>query len=145
MNQALISGCSRGLGYHLLVEYLSSGWIVYPIVRNASSIENVTSEFEAICRPIVCDITSENAGESITGVLKGNAAILSLVVNNAGMGGRGISLSQIDCSFLSQMISTHCTGAIRVAQACQPFLVDGQSKIVNISSRLGAGTARSGQ
>ena len=138
MNQALISGCSRGLGYHLLIEYLSSSWIVYPIVRDPSSIENVTSEFEGTCRPIICDITRENAGESIAGVLSEHSAVLSLVVNNAGIGGKGINLSQIDCSFLSQMISTHCTGAIRVTQACQPFLDDGQSKIVNISSRLGS-------
>ena len=120
------------------MEYLSNGWIVYPIVRDASSIKNIRSEFDANCRPIVCDITRESAGETITGVLRGHSAVLSLVINNAGIGGKGINLSKIDCSYLNLLLSTHCMGAIRVTQACQPFLVDGQSKIVNISSRLGS-------
>ena len=137
-DSVVISGCSRGLGYHLLLEYLSNGWIVYPIVRDASSIKNIRSEFDANCRPIICDITRESAGESISGVLSKHTANLSLVINNAGLSGKGISLSKIDCSNLNLLLSTHCMGAICVTQACQPFLVDGQSKIVNISSRLGS-------
>ena len=139
MQHALITGCTRGLGYHLLKAYLEDEWTVFPLVRNAASIRHLIEEHAGRCFPIISDITGRDIETKLQSVLHANGAKLSVIINNAGTGGRREpSIVEVDAEFLSSMVSTHCIGAISVVRAALPFVHKGASTVVNVSSRLGS-------
>ncbi|MDQ8188550.1 SDR family NAD(P)-dependent oxidoreductase [Pelagicoccus sp. SDUM812002] len=139
MKQVLITGCTRGLGYHLLKTYLNDGWTVFPLVRDLERISEIIKENRETCFPIHSDLTNSKIKTTIQNELEKNKASLTVVINNAGTGGgHESSIKDIELDFLSSMISTHCTGALAVVQASLPFLQKGKSTIVNVSSRLGS-------
>lgn len=139
MHHALVTGCSRGLGYHLLHTYLEDGWTVFPVVRNTAPISHLSKRHAGRCFPIHSDITSQDLEKSLRSVLLANDAKLSVVINNAGTGGRHEpSISKVDARFLASMVSTHCIGAISVVKAALPFIQKASSNVVNVSSRLGS-------
>lgn len=139
MKQALITGCTRGLGFHLLERYLSDGWTVYPLVRSTESIEHLIENHPGRCVPIQCDVSGPDVSQKIQNILSANRAKISVIINNAGTGGgHEPTIKEVDIDLLSRMVSTHCIGAVTVVQAVLPFVVRGSSSVINVSSRLGS-------
>ena len=64
----LITGANIGFGRALLDVYIKSGWTVFPLVRRQEDAEALVATYHSACFTIVADVTSENAGETITGI-----------------------------------------------------------------------------
>src|SRR5690606_31792174 len=62
-----------------------------------------------------------------------------LLINTAGVGGRGPGLAEIEVDRLRPFFEINTLGPLRVTQAALPALRAGQSKqVVHISSRMGS-------
>lgn len=109
------------------------------MVRDAAAIARLTERYSDRCFPILSDITSRDIEKRLQSVLLANDAKLSVVINNAGSGGRREpGIVEVDADYLVGMVSTHCMGAISVVRAALPFFKKGASTVVNVSSRLGS-------
>jgi NAD(P)-dependent dehydrogenase (short-subunit alcohol dehydrogenase family) len=64
---------------------------------------------------------------------------LSLLINNAGIGGSGHSIEETSIYEIKELFDVHCCGAIRCLQAALPFLRKAeQPTVVKVSSRVGS-------
>jgi NAD(P)-dependent dehydrogenase (short-subunit alcohol dehydrogenase family) len=137
----LITGASRGLGYHLHQLYAERGWTTFPLVRRESAAAGLRDAWGERCHPIVADVSNDECMPKITEVLYRHTQHLNVVVNNAGIGGRTYTISDITAGEVLDLLQAHCLGAICCTQAVLPLLQAAKhAKIVNVTSRLGSMT-----
>ena len=131
-----VTGASRGLGFALTKHFILKQWNVIALVRNKKDAIRLKKLSDAQCFPIVLDIAVNNVQISIRESLEsfGNIDVL---INNAGIGGNSVSLSETTPDEVFSLLNVHCLGVLRVSQAVLPFMKrDGT--IINISSRFGS-------
>ena len=124
---AKVTGGQRGLGKAFVSELLHRGATkVYVTARNPqpSPVRRIV--------PVALDVT-DAASVSALADLAGD---VSIVINNAGVGGSG-PLLQTDLDDIRAVFETNVFGAIRVAQAFAPALArNGGGALVDIHSAL---------
>jgi NAD(P)-dependent dehydrogenase (short-subunit alcohol dehydrogenase family) len=135
----LITGASRGLGRALLEHCHSLGWHVFPLVRDAGMAAYLRGEYPFGCTPIVGDVMRDDVGDAITAALHG-VGHLDILINNAGIPGKGVRLASATPEELNAAFQTHCLGAMRCTKAALPFMEEGKRVIVNVTSRFGSTT-----
>ncbi|AOZ92563.1 SDR family NAD(P)-dependent oxidoreductase [Paenibacillus crassostreae] len=139
MKKILITGANRGLGYELLKVYINSGSIVYPLVRTRESAELLTQEFTINCYPIISDLNTDDSIYKIDNSLKEITTSIDILINNAGISGRGSLIEEVDTDEVNNLFNIHCLGPIRAVKGSIKYLRNSESpKIINISSRLGS-------
>ena len=136
---ALITGVSRGFGLELTREYCRLGWRVFGVLRSKEDGAQLSSEFGEAFVPILVDLRDDAATKNIRLSLEGKTDSLSLLINNAGIGGTGHYIEETSCSEIKELFEVHCCGAIRSLQAALPFLRKAERPtVVNVSSRVGS-------
>lgn len=127
----LITGTSQGLGLALANHYLDQGATVLGVSRKIPPIQS--SEYFHLAAGIT-DMDFHGRLENFLG----ESAIrrIAVVINNAGSAGTGDHLSEVDPADVLEQVNLHCVGALRVIKAARPYL--DQSKVVNVTSRLGS-------
>ena len=136
---ALITGVSRGFGLELTRKYCRLGWRVFGVFRNEADRERLSSEFGEAFVPILADLRDDSAIKKIRFSLEKQTDTLSLLINNAGIGGTGHSIEATSCSEVKELFEVHCGGVIRCLQAALPFLQKSERPtVVNVSSRVGS-------
>ncbi len=144
MKSVLITGAGRGLGKALLQEFWQNGYYVYPLVRKEAHKISIENQYSERCTVIVSDVSDATCGAKIVKAVADHTGILDIVVNNAGMPGKGHQIDQVQLEEILSGFKVHCLGALNVSKACLPYLKKSElGKIVNISSRLGSLTKMS--
>lgn len=135
----LITGVSRGFGLELTREYCRLGWRVFGVFRNKEDRAQLASKFGEAFAPILADLCDDSAVKKIRLSLERETDYLSLLINNAGIGGSGHSIEETSIYEIKELFDVHCCGAIRCLQAALPFLRKAeQPTVVNVSSRVGS-------
>ena len=132
----LITGAGKGFGLALAKTFLREGWVVFALVRNHQDASKLKELNPQSCRPIISDVTSETVGIAVEQALK-HLGVLDVLVNNAGIGGRGKSIETTSAAEIESLLNVHCLGALRVTQAAIPYMKS-NGRIINISSRFGS-------
>jgi NAD(P)-dependent dehydrogenase (short-subunit alcohol dehydrogenase family) len=124
---ALVTGGQRGLGKAFVRELLERGAAkVYATAR-----EPRPSDDPRIV-PVALDVTDPASVSALTRI----AGDISIVINNAGVGGSGPLLTT-DLDAIRTVFETNLFGAIRVAQNFAPILANnGGGALVDIHSAL---------
>jgi NAD(P)-dependent dehydrogenase (short-subunit alcohol dehydrogenase family) len=125
---ALVTGANRGLGAAFARGLLAAGAAkVYAAARDPAG---VTVPGVVAVR---LDVTRPDEVEALARELTD----VSLLVNNAGIGGSGPVLDPLSVDRLRQQFETNAVGPLRMAQAFAPTLAArGGSAIVNVISAL---------
>lgn len=125
---ALVTGANRGLGAAFTRALLAAGAAkVYAAAREAST---VTASGVV---PVRLDVTRADQVEALAREL----GDVSLLVNNAGIGGAGAVLAPSSVDMLRQQFETNAVGPLRMAQAFAPILAAaGSSAVINVISAL---------
>ena len=131
----LITGASRGFGRALLDYYNFSGWSVVPL-GDVGIAERLGTELPN-CKPIVGDVTHDNVGAAVRGVLR-EVSHIDILINNAGIPGQAVQIGSVTPLEVNALIQTHCLGALRCTKAALPFMQDGKRIIINVTSRFGS-------
>lgn len=132
----LITGAGKGFGLALVEAFLKEDWAVYGLVRkheDAAKLKDLSPQW---CKPIISDVTWETVGLEVESALKPSGA-LDVLINNAGIGGRGTSIETTSAAEIESLFNVHCLGVLRVTQAVMPYMRS-RGKIINISSRFGS-------
>lgn len=125
---ALVTGANRGLGAAFTRALLAAGAAkVYAAARDPST---VTASGVV---PVRLDVTRADQVEALAREL----GDVSLLVNNAGIGGSGAVLSPSSIDMLRQQFETNAVGPLRMAQSFAPILAaSGSSAMINVISAL---------
>src|ERR1700722_10399275 len=121
---AMITGAARGFGRAIASAFHSGGWTVLRIVRTPADVETLSAAFTERCSPILADVRDFTACDRVAETIAETRGHLSVLVNNAGIGGYGSTIDAIDLDSINSLVATHCLGALRFAKLCAPFLRD---------------------
>jgi NAD(P)-dependent dehydrogenase (short-subunit alcohol dehydrogenase family) len=140
MTVALITGSNSGIGRGAAIELARRGWTVYGSMRSLEKGEKLAAlaaEAGVEVHPVVLDVTdTESVTSAVAQVTEASGGI-DVVVNNAGIGGNGVTE---ECSIeqYEQVMDANVYGPIRLAQAVLPQMRERRAgAVVNISSVVG--------
>lgn len=137
---ALVTGAGAGIGLALSLELERRGWFVYAGVRDLKRGRRQPGD-GAHRKVIQLDVNSSKDIQAFVRTVQRSGQPLHLLVNNAGYGLYGAFEELSEKSF-RQQFETNFFGVLNLSRALLPALrhaaeLDGQAKILNVSSILG--------
>ena len=139
---ALVTGASSGIDAIYADRLAKRGYDLILVARNGERLSAVATRIGAETRrkveTVVADLGAQGDLGKVEAVLKSGRNI-SLLVNNAGVGGTAPLLSA-DVDKMQQMIDLNVTALMRLTYAAVPsFVSRGGGAIINISSIVAIG------
>ncbi|MAH85153.1 MAG: 2-deoxy-D-gluconate 3-dehydrogenase [Rhodospirillaceae bacterium TMED8] len=143
---ALVTGASGGLGRHFAHTLAKAGAQVAIAARRADKIANVVSEIKLSGGRAIALTMDVVDRDSVAGAFEAayqQLGPVTIIVNNAGISGRGSAL-KLDEEIFDDVMSTNLKGVWNVAQEAGQRMVSGgqHGSIVNIASILGLRIAK---
>ncbi|MRI32616.1 short-chain dehydrogenase [Endozoicomonas sp. OPT23] len=131
---ALITGCSTGIGRRLALELHARGYKVWATARNPESL--IDLETIGIVSALL-DVNDQDQIDELAGRILSYDGRLDLLVNNAGYGSMG-PLIETPVKELQQQFATNVISPMALAQAFAPAMIQKKAgTIVNIGSVSG--------
>jgi NAD(P)-dependent dehydrogenase (short-subunit alcohol dehydrogenase family) len=141
MTTTLITGANKGLGFEAARQLIEAGHTVYIGSRDAERGQRAADKLGA--RMVQLDVTDDESVSSAARFI-GSHGGLDVLVNNAGIEGRGENNSIIDAAAVTadmvrEVFDTNVFGVVRVTHAFLPLLRRSPAPVVvNVSSSLGS-------
>ncbi len=141
----LVTGASDGIGRALAIHAAGHGARVILHGRNASKLESVYDEIEALKeapRPAIAVLDLAAAGSeaytSLADSLTDEFGRLDGLVNNASILGERYSIEQYDAAMWQRVMHVNVTATFAITQVCLPLLhQSGDASIIFTSSGVG--------
>ena len=134
---ALVTGATSGIGEAVTRTLAGRGARVVATGRRAERLKALAGELGPACRPLVLDVTDDEAVAALPGTLEPDWSP-DILVNNAGL---ALGLGGADTADLDdwdRMIATNVRGLVHVTRALLPVLKAApRADIVNIGSVAG--------
>jgi NAD(P)-dependent dehydrogenase (short-subunit alcohol dehydrogenase family) len=131
----VVTGANRGIGLELCRQLQAAGAEVIAAVRDPEAADELRQAAPArIERLDVADPASVAAfAEAL-----GDAAV-DVLINNAGIGGPGAGIANLDFDEVARTLEVNSLGPLRVTQALLPHLRRGRRRTVaHVSSNMGS-------
>jgi NAD(P)-dependent dehydrogenase (short-subunit alcohol dehydrogenase family) len=132
---AVVTGANRGIGLELCRQLKAAGAEVIATARDPES----ATELQALspARIEALDVADPASVAAFADAL-GDTAV-DLLINNAGIGGPGAGIANLDIDEIARTLNVNSLGPLRVTQALLPNLLRGRRRIVaHISSNMGS-------
>lgn len=132
----LITGATRGIGYHLALNFLKRGYKVFGIGRNWNNFDE--EKYNGNFIPIKCDISIESEREKLFNYFREKKIKIDILVNNAGIGSLG-EFKNIEWKESSELINLNITALTHMTKLFLDNLDDkkdfnNEVGIINVSS-----------
>lgn len=138
---ALVTGGSRGLGFHMATALAEAGALVVLNGRHADSLELRAAALRAAghqAEIAAFDVTDEAAAVAAVADIAQRHGRLDILINNAG-GNFVAGVTEFPTDKFEQVIATNLTALFVLArEAAKPMIAQGSGRIINLSSVLGA-------
>ena len=143
MNKLIcVSGCSRGLGRALAMEFSTRGWRVAGGARDGGSLDQLRKTLSTDNHLQSFDVTIPEQVDSFSKQVLGKLGCPDLLVNNAGVINSNAKLKNVTPDEFAQVLSTNLGGTHNMIRAFLPFMEkEGKGIIVNFSSYWGKSAA----
>ncbi len=130
----VVTGANRGLGLELCRRLKQAGAQVIGTARDPQSAIDLRALEIRVEALDVADAESVAAFAQRLGDTS-----IDLLINNAGAGGAGEGISELDIDDVERKFQINSLGSIRVTQALMPHLRRGKGRrIAHVSSRMGS-------
>lgn len=130
----IITGANRGIGLELCTQLAARGDTVIGTARDpaaASALRALPVAIEAL------DLRDDASVRALGRRLEDRA--IDVLVNNAGRGGGGPGIAELDWDIVGDYFAVNAIGPMRVTQALLPALRRGERRLVaHLSSNLGS-------
>lgn len=133
MKVAVVTGASSGIGEATARELTRRGWRCVLIARRQERLEELASELAGEFE--ICDIADRDEVEGAATAILERYPRIDLLVNNAGIPGRGDFFS-LEPERIEAVLRTNYLGGVWVTRALGPGLLRG-SHVVNVVSVAG--------
>ena len=138
---AIVTGGSRGIGLAIAKKLADLGAEVVITARRQEELDKAAKQIRsngAKAEGIQCDVSSLRDLEHLAEKLKSRRRKLTILVNNAGIGGFSTPLHELDPENWDRIINTNLRGVFYMIRTFAPTLIaNGGGDIVNISSLAG--------
>ena len=136
----VITGASRGIGYHTSLLLSDQGHNVIAVSRNMENLNKLKAESQNKNRSgklhtFTGDVTDEKSLDKITNELKSLFSQVNVLINNAGIL-INKPFDELTSNDWSNLYSTNVFGAVNMTRSVLPLMHSG-SHVVNISSMGG--------
>jgi len=133
---ALITGASTGIGYELATLFAADHFNLILVARNQARLETVAGELRAQhgiqARVVPKDLSSPTAAAELFEALRDTP--ISILVNNAGFGWRGLFV-QGELSRSLEMMHVNMDALVQLTHLfVQPMLARREGRILNVAS-----------
>jgi NAD(P)-dependent dehydrogenase (short-subunit alcohol dehydrogenase family) len=112
---AVVTGGGSGIGRAIAVRLAGAGYHVVVAGRTSRTLDEVAAETGGTA--VVTDVRSLDSVTALFDIVRVRWGRLDLLVNNAGMGGRGGPVETIDADDWQTVVDTNLTGSFWCAQA----------------------------
>ena len=137
-----ISGCSKGLGRAMAIEFHKRGWKVAGGARNEEPLGNLKEEIGGSCFFQAFDVSKSEEVENFAQSVEEKLGVPNLLVNNAGIINKNAPLTQISPEEFASVLSINLGGIHNMIRSFVPRMEKrGNGMIVNFSSYWGQSTA----
>jgi NAD(P)-dependent dehydrogenase (short-subunit alcohol dehydrogenase family) len=137
-----ITGCSRGLGRAMALEFARLDWKVTGCARTVEGISTLAEElgdphiFQAV------DVTDDTAMHTFAKTVIDDLGVPNLLVNNAALINANAPLKEISSDEFANILAVNLGGVHNSIRSFLPTMEDaGRGVIVNFSSYWGRSTA----
>jgi NAD(P)-dependent dehydrogenase (short-subunit alcohol dehydrogenase family) len=141
MTTTLITGANKGLGFETARQLIAGGHTVYLGCRNPERGQAAAQHLGA--RLVQLDVTDDESVAAAAQLIDEMGG-LDVLVNNAGIEGRGennaiIDAGAVTADMVREVFDTNVFGVVRVTHAFLPLLQRSPAPVVvNVSSSLGS-------
>ena len=133
-----ISGCSRGLGKAMAIEFHSRGWNVAGGARSIDSLNELTEQLGNSCFLYQVDVTKPDEVENFAQLVVQDIGVPDLLINNAGIINQNALLTKISPKEFASVLSVNLGGIHNMIRAFVPMMENaGRGVIANFSSYWG--------
>jgi NAD(P)-dependent dehydrogenase (short-subunit alcohol dehydrogenase family) len=140
---ALVTGGGRGIGKAVALAYARKGMRVLICARTGHEIEQTVAEisgFGGAGFAVVCDVSQEEPVENLVHTVEKDFGRLDVLVNNAGVMTRPVSLEKLEVKKWDYTLSVNLRGTFLVTRRILPIMMrQGSGSIINVSSTIGRG------
>ena len=139
---AVISGCSRGLGRAMALEFSSRGWKVAGGARTVDALDELSLKMISESLFVPLDVTDPESVESFAQQVEGKFGSPDLLVNNAGLINQNAPLTKVSPDEFASVLSVNLGGTHIMIRSFVPMMEKaGHGVIANFSSYWGQSTA----
>ena len=145
MQNILITGANRGIGFELTRQYAEAGGArVFAACRapdHADQLNDLSRAYPSQVTVLQLDVNEGASIQAAVEAVRRHSAGLDTLINNAGIGGDDHArvMGQLTAAELSKVIGTNAVAPVIVTQACRALLQkSGEPRVVMISSGLGS-------
>jgi short-subunit dehydrogenase len=146
---AVITGASDGIGKHISLRLAKDGVNLALIGRNKKRLKEVAIQAKELgalkIKTYVCDIQKGNDLEKIVNLIISDFSNIDILINNAGIWQKKMSVEEIKKDTVDSVIGTNLTALINVTRLFIPNLKNREeAAIINVVSKSGV-VAQEGQ
>lgn len=136
---ALITGGSHGIGFAMASALAEAGATIAFNGTSQESVDKGAADYNKAginAHGYVCDVTDEQAVNSLVATIEKNVGVIDILVNNAGIIKR-IPMTDMTAADFRMVVDVDLTAPFIVAKAVIPaMLKNGGGKIINICSMM---------
>ena len=116
---AVVTGASRGIGFHIAKILHDAGANVAVCARTKESIDRTAQKIGERCSPFVCDLRNPKSIESFSHAVLTDLGTPDVLVNNAGIS-RYIPFLEMTLEQWNEIVETNLTGTFLMTRAFLP-------------------------
>ena len=133
---AVVTGGGSGIGKATAIRFAQAGARVVVAGRHRATLDAVAQETNGVA--IVADVAEEDQVESLFSETKERLERVDVLVNNAGISGPIVSLTEMDTERWDECVAINLTGAMLCMKHAGRLMCEQRSgSIVNVSSLMG--------
>ena len=85
----VVTGCSKGIGYHVALELMKRGAVVHGVARTERALRSLRERFDGRFTYTACDLTTDECVDRVVTDVKELHGGAYGLINNAGVGALG--------------------------------------------------------
>ncbi|MCR5859099.1 SDR family NAD(P)-dependent oxidoreductase [Mesorhizobium sp. J428] len=122
---ALVTGASRGIGYHLAKQMAAAGAHVIAVARTVGGLEELDDEIKAAggsATLVPLDLTDMAGIDRLGGSIHQRWGKLDILVANAGVLGVIAPIGHVEAKVFDKVMAVNVTGTWRLIRSVDPLL-----------------------
>lgn len=134
---ALITGCSRGIGYAMAELFAREGAVVYACARSEGCLDETAARHDGRLVPVYFDVRDADAVKKCVMRIKKEQGRLDILVNNAGVMKDDL-IEMVSTRTMADTFETNVFAPVHVTQMALKLMKRQKSgSIINVTSIVG--------